>query len=163
MALKIHAHLLEAQKPLTEPEIRQVIGDHPGTGAALRYHTMRSGYSQSYFHTCMRLCRVLVSMGSVEKSGIGSRKFTREDLTGDILKTLPGQKCEIFVCWAFLNTVFLTNHYFAGDPFRYCLKESGFSEPARLELESLVKAEVTSKLFSCEDAAPLSYDFDEPP
>ena len=58
----------------------------------------------------MRLCRVLVSMGSVEKSGIGSRKFTREDLTGDTLKTLPGQKCEIFVCWAFLNTTFLTNH-----------------------------------------------------
>ncbi len=51
----------------------------------------------------------------------------------------------------------------AGDPFRYYLKESGFSEPARLELESLVKAEVTSKLFSCEDAAPLSYDFDKPP
>jgi hypothetical protein len=72
---------------------------------------MRFGYSQSYFYTCMRLCRVLVSMGSVEKSGLGSRKFTREEFTGEESKTLPGQKYEILVCRAFLNIMFLMNHW----------------------------------------------------
>jgi|LakMenE18May11ns_1017448.scaffolds.fasta_scaffold7964138_1 hypothetical protein len=36
-ALKIHAFLLEAKVSMTEAEIRHVIGDNPGTGAALRY------------------------------------------------------------------------------------------------------------------------------
>ena len=37
IACKIHAFLLEAKVSMTEAEIRHVIGDNPGTGAALRY------------------------------------------------------------------------------------------------------------------------------
>jgi hypothetical protein len=98
---------------------------------------------------------MLVSMGRVEKSGLGSRKITREEITGE---ALPG---EYYLFGLSQHNV--SDEPLAVDPFRYFLKESGFSESARLELQSILKTEITSKFFSCQDTEPLSYDFDKPP
>jgi hypothetical protein len=98
---------------------------------------------------------MLVSMGRVEKSGLGSRKITREEITGEESKTLPG---EYYLFGLSQHDV--SDEPLAVDPFRYFLKES---ESARLELQSILKTEITSKFFSCQDTEPLSYDFDKPP
>ena len=49
VARKIHAYLLEIQRPLTEAEIRLRIGDNTGTGTALRYFI--SHYAVKCFRT----------------------------------------------------------------------------------------------------------------
>jgi hypothetical protein len=74
VALKIHAFLLQSKNSLTEAEIRHVIGDNPGTGAALR--CVKNVVAAIFFESCKR--RLLVSIGHVQKLGLGSRKYTKE-------------------------------------------------------------------------------------